>query len=397
MRIAFIMALSLVLSLNAPSQRAAAFPAEKKRERFAAVKPPPPERFVVLAADMSGDSDSNSNSDKSADDSDQKILGVLDPEMARLLFAGIAGAFVTIMATAVYRRYDKNAARTKITLDFYSQFNSLEFYTNIRAKAYSFFIRHLLRDEGLRAAIGYANFPPHFTMPEEFGTGSSHASKMLSPSWTDKPVSDLKGLNSAIPKDISTSILMDFFHNLVECANKRIAAEDLTRELFNQQWFLFRDYYLYLAREIIITPEFRSEKGVVYPGYEEAKAILDRQGIDEVLIIRQIKEVLFFFHEPKVKFWKRKTGESDALFASEIKRAAKEIDERVDAYQREAFDHPERHSDCLVSLVSPNELVDGSRCVTLRDGAFEIPRGQDDYRPRCRDAAETNVTLTSLE
>lgn len=124
-------------------------------------------------------------------------------------------------------------------------------------------------------------------------------------------------------------------------------------ELFNQQWFLFRDYYPYLAREIIITPEFRTEKGVVYPGYREAKAILDRQGIDEILIIKQIKEVLFFFHEPQVKFWRSRPGESDALFVTEIERAAKEIDERVEAYCREAFDHPERLSDHLVSLCQP--------------------------------------------
>lgn len=388
MRLVLVTTLILTFGPTAASLRASPF-----WSQTAAI--PSPQRFVVLAAGMDGKGDQD---ESNTPEDDSKILGVLDPEMARLLFAGIAGAFVTILATAVYRRYDKNAARTKITLDFYSQFNSLEFYTNIRAKAYSFFIRHLLRDEGLRAAIGYANFPPHYTMPEEFGTGSSHASKMLSPSWTDKPVSDLMGLNSAIPKDISTSILMDFFHNLVQCADKGIADEDLTRDLFNQQWFLFRDYYLYLAREIIMTPEFRSEKGVVYPGYREAKAILDRQGIDDVLIIKQIKEVLSFFHEPGARFWKSSHRDSHALFATEIERAAREIDERVEAYRREAFDHPERLSDCLVSLVSPNQLAKDSRCVTLRADGFVNPRQPGDSgRDGAGKAEETSIALITPE
>lgn len=169
-------------------------------------------------------------------------------------------------------------------------------------------------------------------------------------------------------------------------------------ELFNQQWFLFRDYYPYLAREIIITPEFRTEKGVVYPGYREAKAILDRQGIDEILIIKQIKEVLFFFHEPQVKFWRSRPGESDALFVTEIERAAKEIDERVEAYCREAFDHPERLSDHLVSLVSPNQLAKDSRCVTLRADGFVSPcQAGDSGQDGPGEAEETSVSLITPE
>lgn len=385
MRLAFVTALSLVPGLGpfAPTPQANAFDLPSA----ARVSPPSTDQFVVWAADMGQDSDSDKSSD------DEEILGIIDPEMARLLFAGIAGAFVTIMATAVYRRYDKNASRAKITLDFYSQFNGLEFYTNIRAKAYSFFLRHLLRDEDLRAAIGYANFPPHYTMPEEFGTGSSHASKMLSPAWTDQPVFDLTHQSSDIPKDTSTSMLMDFFHNLVECANKKIADEDLTRELFHQQWFLFRDYYLYLAREIIITPEFKSGTGIIYPGYRQAKEILQSQGIDEVLIVKQIKEVLFFFHAPKPRFWKSKRRDIDALFASEIQRAAEEIDQRVEAYRREAFDRPERISDCLVSLVSPNRLVEDSKCVTLKAEEREDLGLQEDSPKERSEVVETSVSL----
>jgi len=355
MRIAFVAALSLILGLIASNPVVKAFDPPSA----ARVSPLPVDRFVVLAAEMSGDQNQSSGDD-------EKLFGILDPETARLLFAGVAGAIVTILASAVYRRYDKNASRAKITLDFYSQFNSLEFYTNIRAKAYSFFIRHFLRDEELRSAIGYSNFPPHYTMPEEFGTGSSHASKMLSPPWTDQPASDLTGLNSAIPKDMSTSMLMDFFHNLVQCATKKIADEDLTRELFNQHWSLFRDYYLHLAREIMVTPDFTSSAGITYPGYENAKAILRGQGVDEVLIVKQIKEVLFFFHEPRAKFWRVKSHDLDALFASEIKRAAEEIDKRVEAYRREALDRPERMTDRLVSLVSPSRLAEDSKCVTLK-------------------------------
>jgi len=387
MRIAFVMALSLILGPIASSSNTAATSPGDAREHLLNIVPSA-DRFVVLAAGMSKDSD------EPAED-DQKILGILDPQMARLLFAGIAGAFVTIVATTVYRRYDKNASRTKITLDFYSQFNSLEFYTSIRAKAYSFFLRHLLRDEGLRAAIGYSNFPPHYTMPEEFGTGSSHASKMLSPAWTDQPVSDLSGLTSAIPKDISTSILMDFFHNLVQCANKNIADKVLTRELFNQPWFLYRDYYLYLAREIMITPDFTSGAGITYPGYENAKAILQRQGIDEVLIIQQIKEVLFFFHAPEAGFWTSKPRDLEALFESEVKRAAEDIDKRIEAYRREAFDHPERTSDCLISLVSPNRLVEDSKCVTLRGEGCPDPCPQAKPPEERSGIRETKVSMIS--
>lgn len=385
MRLAFIMALSLILGPIASRPGSAAADVSTP----ARLAPPPADRFVVLAAGMSQD-----DKDKSADDG-EKLFGFLDPEMARLLFAGIAGAIVTILASAVYRRYDKNASRAKITLDFYSQFNSLEFYTNIRAKAYSFFLRHLLRDEELRSAIGYSNFPPHYTMPEEFGTGSSHASKMLSPSWTDQPVFDLAHRDSAIPKDTSTSMLMDFFHNLVECANKRISDERLTRELFNQQWFLYRDYYLYLAREIIITPEFQSATGIVYPGYEQAKAILQSQGIDEVLIVKQIKEVVFFFHAPKTGRWSWKSEplDVDALFAAEIKRAADEIDQRVEAYRREAYERPERLSDCLVSLVSPNRLAEDSKCVTLKDEGCENLCPLGDSPQESSGVRETNVSL----